>query len=100
MKRVVYAEDVKELINGLCSLPWEHEIDYLVNSLPTVEAEPVVHCKDCRHWGMGVSGETDHVKCCEYGEYMVGMNGYCVYGAKKDGEWHESISLDGGVKNE
>lgn len=39
----------------------------------------VVHCKDCEHWGIGVVGETEHVKCCEYGKYMVGENGYCCF---------------------
>ena len=43
----------------------------------------IVHCKDCKHWGTGVPGETENVKCCEYGKYMVGMNGYCVYGEKR-----------------
>lgn len=58
---------------GLCNL---------IKDAPTVEAVPVVHCKDCKHWGTGVAGETEHVKCCEYGKYMVGENGYCVYGEK------------------
>ena len=44
----------------------------------------IVHCKDCKHWGTGVPGETENVKCCEYGKYMVGANGYCVYGEKKE----------------
>ena len=43
----------------------------------------IVHCKDCIHWGTGIAGETEYVKCCEYGRYMVGMNGYCVYGEKE-----------------
>ena len=43
----------------------------------------IVHCKDCKHWGTGVAGETENVKCCEYGGYMVGMNGYCVYREKE-----------------
>lgn len=47
---------------------------------PTVEAVPVVRCKNCTRWGTGVAGETEHVKCCEFGKYMVGENGYCVYG--------------------
>ena len=51
----------------------------LVEIQPPVEAVPVVHCKDCEHWGTGVAGETEHVKCCEYGKYMVGENGYCCY---------------------
>ena len=44
----------------------------------------IVHCKDCIHWGTGIAGETENVKCCEYGKYMVGENGYCVYGEKKE----------------
>ena len=43
----------------------------------------IIHCKDCKHWGTGVAGETENVKCCEYGKYMVGENGYCVYGEKE-----------------
>ena len=46
----------------------------------------IVHCKDCKHWGTGVAGETENVKCCEYGRYMVGENGYCVYGEKECAE--------------
>ena len=46
----------------------------------------VVHCKDCKHWGTGVAGETENIKCCEYGKYMVGANGYCVYGEKESAE--------------
>ena len=43
----------------------------------------IVHCKDCKHWGTDIAGETENVKCCEYGKYMVGANGYCVYGEKE-----------------
>ena len=53
----------------------------LIDAQPTVEAVPVVRCKKCEHWGTGVTGETEHVKCCEYAKYMVGEDGYCCYGA-------------------
>ena len=46
----------------------------------------IVHCKDCKHWGTGVAGEIKNIKCCEYGKYMVGANGYCVYGEKECAE--------------
>ena len=46
----------------------------------------IVHCKDCKHWGTGIAGETENVKCCEHGKYMVGGNGYCVYGEKESAE--------------
>ena len=42
-KRLIDANDVKELINGLSELPWEEEVDYLVDGLPTVDAVEVVH---------------------------------------------------------
>lgn len=42
----------------------------------------IVHCKDCKHWGMGIVGETENVKCCDYGKYMVGRDGYCCFGEK------------------
>lgn len=35
MGRLVDIEDVKALINGLDSLPWEEEVDDLVDSIPT-----------------------------------------------------------------
>ena len=43
-------------------------------------------CKECKHWADGVAGCTDHVKCCKIGYYMVGENGYCVYGERKADE--------------
>ena len=46
----------------------------------------IVHCKDCKYWVTGVIGETENIKCCEYGGYMVGENGYCVYGEKESAE--------------
>lgn len=64
----------------------EFELEYLIYNQPTVEAKPVVHCKDCEHWGTGVVGETEHVKCCEYGKYMVGKNGYCCYADMRGGK--------------
>jgi DNA polymerase/3'-5' exonuclease PolX len=56
----------------------------MVDMQPTVDVVlPVVRCKDCLQWGRGIPGETEHVKVCDYGGYMVGENGFCVYGEKK-----------------
>ena len=63
-------------------------IDFAVDHLeeaPTIDAVPVVRCKDCKNWGTDwVLGETEHVKCCNLAEYMVGANGYCIYGEVKE----------------
>ena len=58
-------------------------IEEVLKQTKTVDAVEVVRCKDCKHWSDGVAGCTDHVKCCKIGFYMVGENGYCVYGERR-----------------
>ena len=60
------------------------DIEQITEELKGHKTLNIVHCKDCIHWGTGIAGETENVKCCEYGKYMVGANGYCVYGEKKE----------------
>ena len=61
------------------------DIEELLAEVPTVEdAVEVVRCKDCKHWGTGCAGETDRIKECEYAHYVVGANGYCVYGERRE----------------
>ena len=65
----------------------EHEqLAHWLEELKEFRALNIVHCKDCKYWVTGVIGETENVKCCEYGKYMVGANGYCVYGEKECAE--------------
>ena len=54
---------------------------------PTVDAVEVVRCKDCKHWKhFKHLGCTDFVKVCGLANYMIGENGYCLYGERKDNE--------------
>jgi len=39
MSKYVSVEDVKELINGLDSLPWEEEVDDLLKNLRTIDID-------------------------------------------------------------
>ena len=77
------------------SIPWHandcirwaeenEQVAHWLEELKEFRALNLVHCKDCKYWVTGVKGETKNVKCCEYGGYMVGANGYCVYGEKKE----------------
>ena len=70
-----------ECISAFCEY-----IEKIANELKEHKTLNIVHCKDCKHWGTGVAGETENVKCCEYSKYMVGANGYCVYGEKECAE--------------
>ena len=35
MSRLIYADEVKELLLGLDSLPWEDQVDEIVDAIPT-----------------------------------------------------------------
>lgn len=83
-RRLVFAHDVKELLNGLESLPWEEEVDYLVDALPTpADVEVVVHgrwlpqvllgqrvvdCSECKTLG------SPHWKRCPVCEAKMEVN--------------------------
>lgn len=45
MEKFINENDVKELLIGLDSLPWEEEVDDIVGNLPTADVSPVVHGK-------------------------------------------------------
>ena len=52
---------------------WVHSfVLSLIEHQPTVEAKPVVHCKDC-----------DMLQDCKFGQYL-GLEGYCSRGEKHD----------------
>ena len=74
-------------VNGICTIdnPVCGSV-MIVTELPTIDAVEVVRCKDCKFWADGLPGCTEHVKCCKIGFYMVGENGYCVFGERRDGE--------------
>ena len=68
-------EQMKTATNPFFAMFCDRCIEHLEKQ-PTA----VTHCKDCKHWADKVAGCTEHVKLCTVGGYMVGENGYCVYG--------------------
>lgn len=49
-----------------------------VDSMPTVDAVPVVRCKDCESFSHGY--------CRFHDAKFVRPNGYCYWGGQKEGE--------------
>ena len=47
--------------------------------IPTVDAVPVIRCKDCKHW----SGDDDETYCEELGILNTHYNSYCSWAEKK-----------------
>lgn len=91
-KRLIYAEEAVELINGLESLPWEEETEGLVNSLTTVDAVEVVRCKDCKYINRAMR-EPEGCSLCDFHScdrigherYLyVEDDDFCSMGERKD----------------
>lgn len=76
----------KDLL-GKRVIMWDEALGFkecvLIDDILELPTKDVIQCKECRHWTDGVNGCTDHVKCCKIGYYMVGENGYCVYGERR-----------------
>ena len=51
---------------------------------PTIDAIPVVRCYECKQWKKDVAGCTEFVGRCDYANYMIGANGYCLYGEREE----------------
>ena len=85
-ERLIYADDFLDLFYAASAgqdKAFISTVEMVVEDTPTIDAVEMVRCKDCKHWGTGYGGETEHVKVCEFSNYMVGENGYCVYGERK-----------------
>lgn len=65
-----YKDNCKSMIEGgelFCDVP----------SMPTIDAVPVVRCKDCTQW------DEKEQECSVW--YGFRENDYCSYGVRKDG---------------
>ena len=60
------------------------DIEEWLNFAPTVDAVPIVRCKDCKQWRKDFARCTEFVGRCDYANYMIGENGYCLYGERKE----------------
>lgn len=79
-------EKLIELLDGvMCAVIAPKDYGPIADELIANGVVAPVHCKDCKFWADGVAGCTDHVKVCKIGFYMIGENGYCVFGERKEG---------------
>lgn len=55
-------------------------------SAPTVDAVPVVRCKDCQFWQRHTQVNRDYGKCERCGTVTTKCDDFCSLGAKKSDE--------------
>lgn len=80
--RLIDADEVKETIRHRTKLvEWQKGIIWaLVDMHKTVDAVPVIRCKNCKHWQC----DDSESYCDELGIFNTDMNSYCSYAKRKE----------------
>lgn len=79
------------LMDAALSSVDEDTILDLVDSVPTVDAVPVVRCKDCKYW-QGNNDDYPHEECrWGHGE-TPDADDFCSYGERKDGDAADGLA--------
>lgn len=84
LKSKVQAQEWKRDPAVMLALDW---IYMLINEQPTIDAVPVVRCRECKSHGTLKSGELfcGKIKTGIYGYYhAVKADDYCSYGERKE----------------
>lgn len=81
--------DSDELWERLNYEPWEHNADRdeialpIVNAAPTVDAVPVVRCKDCKN----LVNTTINANCfliCDISDMEIAPEDFCSHGERRE----------------
>lgn len=95
------AIDVLATMQGLCTsktaLVQNSKIWQQIKDLPSADVQPVVRCKDCKHWipydwmfsevwkSQNIDDYTESEIGCTYCDMSMGAMDYCSRGERKDG---------------
>ena len=80
--------DSKDFSIAMCNVPIPI-IRQNILDMPTIDAVPVVRCKDCKHYSRPFEWPPEYTKgkcMVEVMERRVHPDDYCSYGEKKDGD--------------
>lgn len=86
-RRLIDANEAKKIAREHLSNPYEIiSTCAVLDRTPTVDAVEVpCRCKECKHWKhFAHLGCTDFAKVCMLANYMIGANGYCLYGERRE----------------
>lgn len=67
------------------------QIKFDIEEAPTIEAEPVVRCKECKHWKPSGSkagnsfSDMEYIGGCGFTNYCRRESDFCSYGERKEG---------------
>ena len=79
----------------LCATCGEHhtaeDVIMMIKTAPTVDAVPVVRCRECKHWKPSGSkagnsfSDMEYIGGCEFTNYCRRESDFCSYGERKEG---------------
>ena len=67
------------------------QIKFDIEEAPTIEAEHVVRCKECKHWKPSGSkagnsfSDMEYIGGCEFTNYCRRESDFCSYGEREEG---------------
>ena len=71
------------------------DVIMMIKTAPTVDAVPVVRCRDCQHWKPTGSkagnsfSDMEYIGGCEFTKYCRRESDFCSYGKRKEGADNE-----------
>ena len=79
-KLALIASKAKHMAHNEILSAAEDEIMGFLDHMKTVDAVPVIRCKDCKHWAC----DDSESYCDELGILNTDMNSYCSYAKRKE----------------
>lgn len=82
-KATMLEKELRPMVSSYCMGVTVWDID----GAPTIDAVPVVRCKDCKHWScfMNNPDGTLFGNCEAFGNSFRDEGDFCSYGERKDG---------------
>lgn len=82
------AKELKQRININFSAVARFIIKSILKDAPTIDAVPVVRCRECKHW-RSVDERIEHMECnvffwCYGRGYLTNADDFCSYGERKE----------------
>ena len=94
----VVVENIEEWLDSVGTaligngLSYTGELMGCIEDAPTVDAIPVVRCRECKHWKPSGSkagnsfSDMEYIGGCEFTNYYRSESDFCSYGKRKDSD--------------
>ena len=84
--RLIDADEMKEELKDKDVVLAKHNIEDWIDEQPTVDAVPVVRCKDCRHKHVNDFSKESMIIYCPINYTVKRYDDFCSYGERRDGD--------------